>query len=122
MDFTALEKLIDYEFKNNNLVEQCRTHPSLSTTKKQNYEQLEFLGDAVLNFVVTQYLVKEYSKLDEGGLAKKRSYLVSGHLTTEIARSIGIGQFILMSSSEQKSGGAENDENLENTILFPVEI
>lgn len=115
MDFQKLEQIIGYNFNNRNILQQCLTHPSINT-KQQHYERLEFLGDAVLNFIITEFLVKKYSTLEEGELAKKRSYLVSGQLAAEVARKIGIGQFIIMSNSEQKSGGAENDANLENVI------
>jgi ribonuclease-3 len=113
MDLHKLEQRIGYNFKNQSILRQCLTHPSINAREK-NYERLEFLGDAVLNFVITEFLVKEYNSLNEGDLAKKRSYLVSGHLAAEIARKIGLGEFIIMSHSEQKSGGADNDANLEN--------
>jgi ribonuclease-3 len=115
MNLEELELLIGYKFQNQKVLEQCLTHPSIGS-RSQNYERLEFLGDTVLSFVITEYLVLEYGAMLEGDLAKKRSYLVSGHVATEIARKIGLGRFIIMSNSEQKSGGSDNDANLENVI------
>jgi len=113
MDFKELEVRINYKFKNLDVLQECLTHPSMNLEHK-NYERLEFLGDAVLNFIITEFLVKEYQTHDEGELAKKRSFLVSGNLISKIAKAIDLGAFIIMSNSERKSGGAENLANLEN--------
>ena len=115
MDFADLEVAINYKFKNRNILVECLTHPSMND-KNLNYERLEFLGDSVLNLIITEFLVKQFKLLSEGDLAKKRAYLVSGSLSTKIARRIDLGKYIIMSNSERKSGGIDKSKNLENVV------
>jgi ribonuclease-3 len=74
--FHPLEKQIHYRFKNPALLEQAFTHRSVNPRPRENYERLEFLGDAVVDIVVSRLLMKEYTEGDEGLLTQKRSALV----------------------------------------------
>ena len=74
--FAALEKICKYRFKNRQYLIQAFTHRSISSQPQQNYERLEFLGDAVIDIVVSRELMREFPEGDEGVLTQKRSALV----------------------------------------------
>ena len=74
--FAALEKICKYRFKNRQYLIQAFTHRSISSQPRQNYERLEFLGDAVIDIVVSRELMREFPEGDEGILTQKRSALV----------------------------------------------
>lgn len=107
---------IDYKFKDEALLEEALTHPSFCANKKSkvNYERLEFLGDAVLELVVSEYLYEQFPDDSEGDLAKRRAALVCGESLTEIARNINLGSMIKLGAGEESTGGRENSANLEN--------
>ena len=73
---SKLEKKIFYTFRNKNYLNQALTHKSLNTNPRKNYERLEFLGDAVLDIVVSRELMREFPEGDEGLLTQKRAALV----------------------------------------------
>ena len=79
-------------------------------------KRLEFLGDTVLNMIISEILFFKFPRAKEGELAKRRAYLVCGKTLTAIARNLNIGHFIIMTAGEKKSGGQDNDNNLENTM------
>ena len=74
--FSALEKICKHRFKNRQYLIQAFTHRSISSQPRQNYERLEFLGDAVIDIVVSRELMREFPEGDEGILTQKRSALV----------------------------------------------
>ena len=112
-----LEKILNYNFKNKELLKEALTHPSLSINKKiKNYERLEFLGDSILSMVIIEYLYKKYKNEKEGQLSKRKSYLVSKDILSNIARNMNIGKYIIMTKGEEKSGGRDNKNNLENVM------
>ena len=74
--FAALEKICKYRFKNRQYLIQAFTHRSISNHPRKNYERLEFLGDAVIDIVVSRELMREFPEGDEGILTQKRSALV----------------------------------------------
>lgn len=112
-----LENILNYNFKNKELLQEALSHPSLSVNKKiKNYERLEFLGDSVLSMIIIEYLYKKYTNEKEGQLSKRKSYLVSKEILYEIAKSKNIGDFIIMTKGEEKSGGRDNINNLENVM------
>lgn len=78
-------------------------------------ERLEFLGDAVLQIVVTEHLYRSYPQLAEGQLAKLRASVVSSHALAGIARELGIGEHILLGKGEQATGGHNKDSILADT-------
>ncbi|NMC94689.1 MAG: ribonuclease III, partial [Syntrophorhabdus sp.] len=88
---TPLEKTLDYTFKNKDLLHQAITHSSCFNEKKatrhSDNEKLEYLGDAILNSVITILLYKKYKDKDEGFLSNARSCLVKRETLTEAAKS-----------------------------------
>ena len=74
--FSNLEKIINYKFINHEYLKQAFTHRSISPKPRENYERLEFLGDAIIDIVVSQALMMEFKEGDEGLLTQKRSSLV----------------------------------------------
>jgi ribonuclease-3 len=116
-----LQNKLGYNFKNQQYLLEALTHPSLKKTyseddEERNYERFEFLGDAVLGLVISEYLVNEYPKDDEGDLAKKKSYLVSGEVLSEIGESMRLGEFILMSGFQERVGGRDSSSIIENVL------
>jgi ribonuclease III len=93
---SPLEETIDYEFKDRNLLAQAITHSSSvndrKVLEKSDNEKLEYLGDAILNTVVSILLFKKYSDKDEGFLSNARSCLVKRGMLTEVARTIRLDQ------------------------------
>lgn len=114
VDFDNLEKLLGYKFNNRELLIEALTHKSYSHEHKliRNYERLEFLGDAVLQLIVTEYLVAKYKDYDEGLLSKFRGYFVSEDFLSEISRDIVIGAYILLGKGEESSGGKNKNSLL----------
>ncbi len=110
-----LESKIDYFFKNKDLLKQALTHPSFKHDHT-NYERLEFLGDSVLNLVISEYLMSANKDSKEGDLAARRAYLISGNIICAIAKNINLGNYLLLARSEINSGGVSNPNNLENAL------
>ncbi|MGI9291277.1 MAG: ribonuclease III [Gammaproteobacteria bacterium] len=106
-------KQLNYEFKEPALLEQALTHKSLSAT---NNERLEFLGDAVLSFVIAEALYTREPDINEGELSRKRSLLVKGQTLTEIARETGLHRVVKLSPAEQRSGGHQRRAVLEDAL------
>lgn len=117
-DLTALQKSLDYEFQNPALLATALTHRSSLNEQgvKESNERLEFLGDAVLELVITNYLYQARPDEPEGFLTAARSAVVRTESLAEIARSIDLGSFLRMSKGEAMGGGRENPSILENTV------
>jgi ribonuclease-3 len=113
-----LEKIIDYHFKDKQLLRRALTHPSLYKTNNfsLDYEVLEFLGDSVLNLIITEYLIGTHETEQEGELAKRRAALISGETLSTIAISLNLGMHIVMAGGEETSGGRSNPNNLEDAL------
>ncbi|REK18925.1 MAG: ribonuclease III [Actinobacteria bacterium] len=103
----TLQDVIGYAFKDQALLELALTHRSVSSENPSRFdnERLEFLGDAVLQLVVTDRLYADFPDLPEGQMAKVRAAVVSGSALAEIATSIGLGDHVELSPSEERSGG-----------------
>jgi ribonuclease-3 len=109
---------LGYVFANPELLHLSLTHRSVSAddpTRNDN-ERLEFLGDAVLQVVVTDRLYREYPDFAEGQMAKIRSALVSRPTLADVARAIGLGGHIEMAPAEERSGGREKDSILADAM------
>jgi len=102
-----LEERLGYNFKDRSFVLEALTHRSYAHEKKnkQNYERLEFLGDAVLQLIVTEYLLDRYKDYDEGLLSKLRGYFVSEGFLSRIALELELGDHLLLGKGEKASGG-----------------
>ncbi len=110
----TLEEKLGYKFKNTKLIIEALTHKSY----KQPYdnERLEFLGDAVLDLIVGEYLYKKFSKSDEGKLSKIRASLVNEAGFDKLARSLNLGDYILLSNAEENNGGRQKPSLLSNAF------
>ena len=107
------------EFKNKNLLEQSFVHRSyLNETKKKlsSNERLEFLGDSVISFVVSQYLYNKYPNFDEGILTNLRSLLVNTKSLATVAKELNFGSLLLLSKGEEESRGRQNQSLLADSF------
>ncbi len=106
---------IGYNFKDKNLLQVALTHTSFSHEKKQkieNNERLEFLGDAVLELVISRHIFTRFSELSEGELTKLRASIVCEGSLAKKAREINIGENIRLGKGEELTGGRERDSIL----------
>ena len=104
----TLEQRLGYEFRNPALLKEALTHPSLGHEKQRYHEdnqRLEFLGDAVLQLVITEYLYAHFPREQEGPLTKLRARLVSRDALKAHAQSLDLGRHLLMGRGEEASGG-----------------
>lgn len=104
MKLARLTAALGYEFRDIRLLEQALTHRSFGAA---NNERLEFLGDAVLNCVVSKTLFARFEKLQEGDLSRWRAGIVRQESLTGIANSISLGEYLRLGDGEQKSGGRQ---------------
>ena len=108
---TELEKTIQYQFKNSALIEEALIHSSYANEHKSSgikcNERLEFLGDAVLSIVVSDYIFKNCPDMPEGELTKIRAYLVCEKSLHQFAKKINLGRYLKLSRGEQHNGGAQ---------------
>jgi ribonuclease-3 len=102
-DYSKLEQCLGYQFKDKNLIVEALTHKSFK--KPYNNERLEFLGDAVLNLIVGEYLYHKFPKSNEGELSKIRASLVNETGFTKLAKDINLGDFIYISVAEERNNG-----------------
>ena len=112
---TPLEERIGYKFRNPLLLTEALTHPSLRhETQREHFDnqRLEFLGDAVLQLVVTEQLFRQFGTEAEGLLTKLRSRLVSRDALQAHATALELGQFLMMGRGEESSGGRERESTL----------
>ncbi|MAD48148.1 MAG: ribonuclease III [Gammaproteobacteria bacterium] len=110
MSYNDLEKNISYKFKNIELLDQALTHKSYDN--KLNNERLEFLGDSLLNAVVSQYLYQRFSYEKEGLLTRMRAQLVKAETLTQKAEDLGLQEHIKLSK-----GTANLSKDRKNSIL-----
>lgn len=119
-DFSSLEKKLGIEFKNKDLLIQAFTHRSyLNENPKfhlSHNERLEFLGDAVIELIITEHLYKEHPDKPEGELTNWRAALVNAKMMTNVADELGFNEFLLLSKGEAKEGGKARAYILANTF------
>lgn len=119
IDFSQFEKKTNIIFNNKKLLEQAFIHRSYinENTGSQlcHNERLEFLGDAVLELIVTDYLYNKYPDRDEGSLTAYRSSLVNATTIGEIALTLGMNEYLLLSKGEAKDVGKARGYILANT-------
>lgn len=109
-----LEKIIQYKFKDQQLLTEALTHKSYK--QPYNNERLEFLGDAVLDLVVGEYLYKKFPTAHEGTLSKIRASLVNEEGFNKLAKSLNLGKFILLSNAEENNDGRVKASLLSNAF------
>lgn len=108
-----LEESIGYHFQNTKLLSQALTHSSYTNEQKINkenhYERIEFLGDAVLELVTSEFLFREKPKVPEGELTKTRASIVCEPSLAFCARDLELGRYMLLGRGEESTGGRERD-------------
>lgn len=118
-DFSIFEKQIGVKFNNKDLLTQAFTHRSYVNENVKlphgHNERLEFLGDAVLELIVTDYLYENYPSQNEGELTAYRSALVNAVIISEVASEINMNDFLLLSKGEAKDMGKARMYILANT-------
>lgn len=116
MHVQKLQKTIGYEFKSRELLIEALTHPSLAHEKSpsanHHNQRLEFLGDAVLQLVLTDRVYKLYPEFPEGKLTQHRAHLANRHTLCRRAQAIVLGEYLLLGKGEEASGGRERMSNL----------
>ncbi len=114
----SIEEAIGYEFRDRSLLRIALTHRSVSSDDpaRADNERLEFLGDAVLQLIVTSRLYGDFPHLSEGKMAKVRAAVVSRPTLSGVARSIGLGSQLELSPSEERSGGRDKDSILADAM------
>jgi ribonuclease-3 len=119
IDFSDFEKKTKLVFKDKNLLKQAFIHRSYinenGSTGLSHNERLEFLGDAVLELIVTDFLYKKYPSYTEGELTALRSALVNAVIISEVALDIGMNDYLLLSRGEAKDNGKARQYILANT-------
>lgn len=116
----ALENKIGYHFSDVTLLLNALTHSSyaneMKLSKDKNNERLEFLGDAVLELVTSEYVYEEYDKLSEGDLTKLRASIVCEQTLSSCAKDLRLGEYLLLGKGEDLSGGRERDSILSDAL------
>ena len=116
MHALKLQKTIGHQFKNADLLTEALTHPSLAHEKgngaNHHNQRLEFLGDAVLQLVLTDHIYKLHPDLPEGKLTQLRAHLANRHTLFRRALAIELGHHLLLGKGEEASGGRERLSNL----------
>ena len=119
INFNDLEKKINYNFNNMNLLINALTHKTFAFEAKsplEYNERLEFLGDTILNFIVTEQLYKSNKYFSEGELTRRRSILVNNDFLGKKAKELNLGKFLLLGRGEKKQNGKLNPTNLANAL------
>ena len=115
-NYDELEKQIGYIFKDESHLDIAFTHKSyaneLMIKGRESYERYEFLGDAILEYLVSRYLFNEYKDKAEGELTKLRASLVCEFTLSKISRELSLGKYGFFSKGERQSGGSNRDSIL----------
>ena len=121
-EIIALQDAIGYEFSDIAYLENALTHSSYSNEQKsrgillESNERLEFLGDAVLQSVISKYLYKNYKKYTEGTLTKMRQYLVCEKTLSKIAAEINLGDYLNLGKGEETNGCRQRPKVLADAL------
>lgn len=117
-----LQQLLGHQFRHPALLDLALTHSSVAYEEqaqrdtREDNEQLEFLGDAVLGLVVTEHLFRMYPEFSEGAWTRLRSQFVSRPHLASVAQTIGLGEFLRLGKGEEKSGGRKKPAILANAV------
>ena len=113
-DIEKLKTILNYHFNDRSLLKSALTHRSFAVENGLKYDnqRLEFLGDAVLEIILTEYLYKLYPDEDEGNMTKMRSAMVREDSLASFARKVQLGSFIYMGKGEMENGGNERNSTL----------
>lgn len=115
-----MEQKIGYEFKQKQLLQQALTHSSFSNEQKinklKNYERLEFLGDAVLELLSSQFFFENFPDMTEGQMTRLRSSMVCEPALAFCARDLSLNKYILLGKGEEATGGRERDSIISDVM------
>lgn len=103
-----LESILGYSFRQPEILQQAVTHSSAaneSFSASLDNEQMEFLGDSLVGFFISDFLFREHTRLNEGELSKVRAHLVSATNLSKLGRQLELGNFLVLGKGEEKSGG-----------------
>lgn len=109
----VLERRLNYQFNDKAIFKQALTHKS---TNHLHNERLEFLGDAILNFIIADLLFKQFKNATEGELTRARASLVNQAALFEIAQTFSLGEFLYLGIGEQRSGGFRRESILADAL------
>ena len=115
----SIEERLNYTFKSQTLLDEALSHPSLSSEIRPappDNQRLEYLGDAVVELVISTYLYRRFPEFQEGVLTKLRASVVSKPALAAAARTIDLGSALFMSNGESGSGGRHRDSNLADAL------
>jgi ribonuclease III len=121
-ELEILEKTLGHTFRDRVLLERALTHKSRIYEKAaegqaaSDNEQLEFLGDAILGFAVSECLVRRFASYPEGRLSKLKAHLVSAARLYEVAQELSLGDYLLLGRGEEMSGGREKKALLSDAV------
>lgn len=120
LDFGKFEEIIKVKFNSIDVLKQALTHRSFlnehKNMKGKHNERLEFLGDAVLELVITHYLYNTYPEKNEGDLTSIRSALVNAQTCAEVAKRLGVNDYLFLSKGESKDTGRARQYILANAL------
>jgi len=120
VDWNECQKHLGISFRQESLLEMAFVHPSYLNENPgfagSSNERLEFLGDAILNFIVAEKLYEEFPELSEGNLTEIRASLVCRDTLAEIAFSLKLGDWLLLGQGEEANGGRTRPSNLANAM------
>ncbi len=117
-EFSELEERLGYRFTEENLVRQALTHKSFAheSGNGSHNESMEFLGDAVLGFLITDFIYRDFPDLTEGRKSKIKAYLVSATTLSSLAIALEIPQFLRLGKGEEKTGGRQKNALSANAL------
>lgn len=111
LDINKFEKIINYSFKDKKFALLALSHSSYANEKKgghlNSYERLEFLGDSIVNMIVSDYLYANYTTLPEGELTRIRAIVVCEPTFCGCVKKLGLGNYLLLGKGEELTGGRE---------------
>src|SRR3989338_5515758 len=119
-DLEQLEKKLGLTFLNKALLNQALSHSSYAHEHRKkgelDNERLEFLGDAVLKLVTSEYLYNKYPEHAEGGLTKIRAAGVSDEILSRVALKLKLGDYLHLGTNERRTGGKDRKSNIANAL------
>jgi len=120
MDYSKFEEKLKYKFDNILLLKEALSHSSFINEQQKysfnNNQRLEFLGDSILNFIISDILMLKYPELSEGELSKKRALLVNEFTLAALAKKINIGDYIILGKGEINTNGHKKNSILSDTF------
>ena len=116
---SPLSEKLGYPFRDQSLLQQAMTHPSMASEQRgetSDNQRLEFLGDAVLKVILSEYFYCAFPDQAEGFLTKTRIRLEAGQSLANCARRLGLGEYLILGKGAEKQGGRDLDSNLEDAF------